>query len=157
MRLNELQPAPGSKKDKTRKGRGIAAGQGKTAGRGTKGQRARTGRGIHPYFEGGQLPLVRRLPHTRGFNNIFREEFDVVNLDTLNETFDANTSVTPELMAEQGLVKKAARVKVLGRGDIGKALQISAHAFSDSAKEKITAAGGSVTELGVTRGPRKVR
>ncbi len=157
MRLDELQPAPGSKKAKTRKGRGIAAGQGKTAGRGTKGQRARAGRGIKPYFEGGQLPLVRRLPHVRGFHNIFREEFDVVNLDRLNETFEANSSVTPEMMAEQGLVKKSKRVKVLGRGEIGKALQVTAHAFSDSAKEKITAAGGSVTELGVTRGPRKVR
>ncbi len=157
MRLDELQPAPGSKKQKDRKGRGIAAGQGKTAGRGTKGQRARAGRGIHPYFEGGQLPLVRRLPHLRGFNNIFREEFEVVNLDTLNEAFEANTSVTPESMAERGLVKKAARVKVLGRGEIGKALQVSAHAFSDSAKTKIAAAGGSVTELGVTRGPRKTR
>ncbi len=157
MRLTDLQPAPGSKKEKTRKGRGIAAGQGKTAGRGTKGQRARTGRGIKPYFEGGQLPLVRRLPHVRGFHNIVREEFDVVNLDRLNETFEANSSVTPEMMAEQGLVKKSKRVKVLGRGEIGKALQVTAHAFSDSAKEKITAAGGSVTELGVTRGPRKVR
>ena len=157
MRLDELQPAPGSKKQKDRKGRGIAAGQGKTAGRGTKGQRARAGRGIHPYFEGGQLPLVRRLPHLRGFTNIFREEFEVVNLDTLNEAFEANASVTPESMAEQGLVKKAARVKVLGRGEIGKALQVSAHAFSDSAKTKIAAAGGSVTELGVTRGPRKTR
>ncbi len=157
MRLDELQPAPGSKKQKDRKGRGIAAGQGKTAGRGTKGQRARAGRGIHPYFEGGQLPLVRRLPHLRGCTNIFREEFEVVNLDTLNEAFEANASVTPESMAEQGLVKKAARVKVLGRGEIGKALQVSAHAFSDSAKTKIAAAGGSVTELGVTRGPRKTR
>ncbi len=157
MRLDELQPAPGSRKNKTRKGRGIAAGQGKTAGRGTKGQRARAGRGIKPYFEGGQLPLVRRLPHVRGFHNIFREEFDVVNLDVLNENFDANTQVTPEMMAEHGLVKKAKRVKVLGRGEIAKALQVTAHAFSDSAKEKIAAAGGSVTELGVTRGPRKVR
>ncbi|MGB8643892.1 MAG: 50S ribosomal protein L15 [Anaerolineae bacterium] len=157
MRLDELQPTPGSKKAKTRKGRGIAAGQGKTAGRGTKGQRARAGRGIKPYFEGGQLPLVRRLPHVRGFHNIFREEFDVVNLDMLNEAFEPNTAVTPEMMAEHGLVKKALRVKVLGRGEVSKALQVTAHAFSDSAKEKITAAGGNVTELGVTRGPRKVR
>ncbi len=157
MRLEDLQPAPGSKKRKTRRGRGIAAGQGKTAGRGTKGQRARAGRGIHPYFEGGQLPLVRRLPHLRGFHNIYREEFDVVNLDTLNEQFDANTSITPDVLVEHGLVKKSARVKVLARGEISKALQITAHAFSDSAKEKITAAGGSVTELGVTRGPHQAR
>ena len=155
MRLDELKPTPGSKKNKTRKGRGIAAGQGKTAGRGTKGQRARSGRGIHLYFEGGQLPLVRRLPHIRGFTNIHREEFEVVNLDTLGESFEANATVTPESLAEQGLVKKASRVKVLGRGEIGKPLQVSAHAFSDSAKEKIAAAGGSVTELGVTRSPRR--
>src|SRR5512143_2229327 len=101
MRLDELQPAPGSRKNKTRKGRGIAAGKGKTAGRGTKGQNSRAGGGVKPYFEGGQLPLVRRLPHVRGFHNIFREEFDVVNLDVLNENFDANTQVTPEMMAEQ--------------------------------------------------------
>ncbi len=157
MKLHDLQPAPGAKKAKTRKGRGIAAGQGKTAGRGTKGQRARTGRGIHPYFEGGQLPLVRRLPHVRGFKNIFRTEFEVVNLDTLEAAFGENTAVTPDLMVEQGLIKQAGRVKVLGRGEIKKPLQISAHAFSASAKEKIAAAGGSATELAWTQPPRKVR
>ena len=157
MRLDELKPTPGSKKNKTRKGRGIAAGKGKTAGRGTKGQRARAGRGIHPYFEGGQLPLVRRLPHLRGFTNIHRQEYDVVNLDTLSDRFDANTEVTPEVLMEQGLVSSAARVKVLGRGEIAKALRVSAHAFSDSAKEKIAAAGGSATLLEWARGPRKAR
>ncbi len=157
MKLHDLQPAPGAKKNKTRKGRGIAAGKGKTAGRGTKGQRARAGRGIAPYFEGGQLPLVRRLPHLRGFTNIFREEFEIVNLDTLEETFGADAPVTPEAMAEHGLVKKTSRVKILGRGEIKKPLQISAHAFSDSAKEKIAAAGGSTTELTWARPPRKVR
>src|SRR5919199_3714751 len=103
MKLSDLQPAPGSKKEKTRKGRGIAAGKGKTAGRGTKGQRARSGGVKGPYFEGGQLPLVRRLPHVRGFKNIFLEEFDVVNLDTLDAAFEPNAAITPELMAERGM------------------------------------------------------
>ncbi len=157
MKLHDLHPAPGAKKEKTRKGRGIAAGKGKTAGRGTKGQRARTGRGIHPYFEGGQLPLVRRLPHVRGFHNIFRQEFEIVNLDSLEAAFEPNTEVTPELLAETGLIKRVDRVKVLGRGEISKPLRVSAHAFSGSAKDKIAAAGGSVNELAWTRPPRKVR
>ena len=157
MRLSDLRPAPGAKKEKTRKGRGIAAGKGKTAGRGTKGQRARAGGTKGPYFEGGQLPLVRRLPHIRGFTNIFREEFEIVNLDTLSETFDSDAAITPKLMAEHGMIKKTARVKVLGRGELNKALQISAHAFSDSAREKITAAGGSINELPLAVRPRKVR
>src|SRR5574340_1206241 len=104
MKLHDLKPPEGSKKKRRRVGRGIAAGQGKTAGRGTKGQRARTGRGIKPYFEGGQLPLVRRLPHTRGFTNIFHVEYDVVNLDTLDAKFAACTEVTPEILAERGLI-----------------------------------------------------
>jgi len=157
MKLHDLRPAPGAKKSRTRKGRGIAAGKGKTAGRGTKGQRARAGRGIAPYFEGGQLPLVRRLPHLRGFTNIFRQEYEVVNLDILEADFEPNASVTPESLVEHGLVKNATRVKVLGRGEIKKPLQVSAHAFSASAKDKITAAGGSATELKWTRPPRKVR
>ena len=157
MKLHDLRPSPGAKRNKTRKGRGIAAGKGKTAGRGTKGQRARSGRGIAPYFEGGQLPLVRRLPHLRGFTNIFRQDFDVVNLDTLDAKFDANVVVTPELLVERGMVKKASRVKVLGRGEISKPINISAHAFSDRAKEKIASAGGSVTEIPVGPRLRKVR
>jgi large subunit ribosomal protein L15 len=157
MKLDDLRPAQGTKKAKTRKGRGIAAGKGKTAGRGTKGQRARSGRGIAPYFEGGQLPLVRRLPHLRGFSNIFREEFDVVNIDTLDAKFDANAIVTPDVLVDHGMVKKASRVKVLARGDIKKPMQISAHAFSDRAKEKITIAGGSVTEIQTGTRSRKVR
>jgi large subunit ribosomal protein L15 len=157
MKLHDLQPAPGTKKARTRKGRGIAAGKGKTAGHGTKGQRARSGRGISPYFEGGQLPLVRRLPHLRGFTNIFRQEFDVVNLDSLDAKFDSNVTVTPELLVERGMVKKASRIKVLGRGEIKKPMNISAHAFSSRAKEKIAAAGGSVTEIPSGPRSRKVR
>ncbi len=147
MKLHDLGPAKGSKKKRRRVGRGISAGQGKTAGRGTKGQRSRTGRGIRPYFEGGQLPLVRRLPHTRGFTNIFRVDYDVVNLDALNAKFEAGAEVTPESMAENSLVHKARKVKVLGKGTLGKALAVKAHAFSASAKEKIAAAGGTAEEL----------
>jgi large subunit ribosomal protein L15 len=148
MKLHDLRPAEGSKKKRRRVGRGIAAGQGKTAGRGTKGQRARTGRGIKPYFEGGQLPLVRRLPHTRGFTNIYRVPYQVVNLNVLNERFDAGTEITPELLAERGMVGKKDRVKVLGNGELTKALTVRAHAFSSSAREKIAAAGGKVEEIG---------
>lgn len=157
MKLDDLRPALGARKLRTRKGRGIAAGKGKTAGRGTKGQGARAGGVKGPYFEGGQLPLVRRLPHVRGFKNIFREEFDVVNLDTLAANFEANAKVTPEQLVEQGMVKKSAKVKVLGRGELDKALNVSAHAFSASAREKISNAGGSVNELPIAFKPRKIR
>jgi large subunit ribosomal protein L15 len=147
MKLHDLKPTPGSKKKNKRVGRGIAAGQGKTAGRGTKGQRARTGRGIKPYFEGGQLPLVRRLPHTRGFTNIWRVDYEVVNLDALDRQFDAGAEVTPAALAERGLIHHVERVKVLGNGALNKALTVKAHAFSASAKEKIAAAGGKAEEL----------
>lgn len=157
MKLSDLRPPVGAKKNKTRKGRGIAAGKGKTAGRGTKGQNARAGGSKGPYFEGGQLPLVRRLPHVRGFTNIYRQPFEIVNLDTLETRFDADAQVTPDALLALGLIKDTKRVKVLGRGEIKKAMQVSAHAFSDSAKEKITAAGGSVQELAWTRPPRKIR
>jgi len=147
MKLHDLQPAAGSKQRRRRVGRGISAGQGKTAGRGTKGQRARTGRGIKPYFEGGQLPLVRRLPHTRGFTNIFRVEYAVVNLDALNAKFDAGAEVTPETLAARGLVRQPDHIKVLGDGELSKALIVKAHAFSESAKEKIAAAGGKAETI----------
>lgn len=148
MKLHDLQPAAGSKHRRRRVGRGIAAGQGKTAGRGTKGQRARTGRGIKPYFEGGQLPLVRRLPHNRGFKNIFRVEYAVVNLDALEAQFDAGARVTPETLVERGLARRATPVKVLGNGTLSKALTVQAHAFSKSAQAKIAAAGGTIEEIG---------
>ncbi len=146
MKLHDLKPAEGATHRKRRVGRGISAGQGKTAGRGTKGQRSRTGRGIKPYFEGGQLPLVRRLPHTRGFKHLQRVEYVPVNLDLLNQ-FEAGTEVTPEALVECGLIKGSALVKVLGRGELTKALTIKAHAFSDSAKEKIAQAGGKAEEI----------
>ncbi|MBI3914878.1 MAG: 50S ribosomal protein L15 [Chloroflexi bacterium] len=142
MKLHDLKPAPGSTHRKRRVGRGISAGQGKTAGRGTKGQRARTGRRLKLYFEGGQNPLVRRLPHKRGFTNIFKIEYEVINLDGLNTKFDTGAQVTPALIVERGLAKHADRVKVLGDGELKKALTVQAHAFSKSAQEKIAAAGG---------------
>lgn len=148
MKLHDLKPAEGATHRKRRVGRGISAGQGKTAGRGTKGQRSRTGRGIKPYFEGGQLPLVRRLPHTRGFTNLSRVEYAPINLDVLDAKFNAGDQVTPDALAAKGLVKLDARVKVLGRGQVTKAFTVKAHAFSDSAKEKIAQAGGNVEELG---------
>lgn len=147
MKLHDLKPAAGSTKRRRRVGRGISAGQGKTAGRGTKGQRSRSGRGIRPYFEGGQLPFVRRLPHTRGFTNINRVEYDIVNLSSLDDEFDAGMEITPELLVERDLVGKPGRIKVLGDGKLTKALTIRAHAFSASAKEKIAAAGGKAEEI----------
>lgn len=143
MKLNDLSPNAGSKKSRKRVGRGISAGQGKTAGRGTKGQGARSGGIKGPYFEGGQLPLARRLPFKRGFTNIRRIEYKVVNLQRLAECdFDGET-VTPELMADFGLIKKPTDpVVVLGEGELTTALTVHAHRFSSSAIEKIEAAGG---------------
>ncbi len=145
MKLNDLSPSEGSKKSRKRVGRGISAGQGKTAGRGTKGQGARSGGIKGPYFEGGQLPLARRLPFKRGFTNIRRIEYNVVNLQRLAECdFDGET-VTLALMADFGLIKKATDpVVVLGEGELTTALTVQAHRFSASAKEKIEAAGGTV-------------
>lgn len=143
MKLNDLSPNAGSKKSRKRVGRGISAGQGKTAGRGTKGQGARSGGIKGPYFEGGQLPLARRLPFKRGFTNIRRIEYKVVNLQRLAECdFDGET-VTPDLMADFGLIKKPTDpVVVLGEGELTTALTVHAHRFSSSAIEKIEAAGG---------------
>jgi len=148
MKLHDLKPTPGSKKKRTRVGRGISAGKGKTAGRGTKGQGARSGGGKGPYFEGGQLPLVRRLPFKRGFTNIFRIEYQEVNVEDLEERFDAGAEITPEALAEAGLVREADEpVVVLGRGDLNTNLTVHAHRFSKSAQEKIASAGGSTTVL----------
>lgn len=148
MKLHDLRPDKGATKNRKRVGRGISAGQGKTAGRGTKGQGARAGGGKGLYFEGGQLPLVRRLPFKRGFTNIFRVEYQEVNLEDLARVFSAGDSVTPETMAEKNLIKKAAEpVVVLGRGELDIKLDVSAHRFSKSAVEQIEKAGGSVTTL----------
>lgn len=148
MKLHDLQPDPGSHTKKTRVGRGISAGKGKTAGRGTKGAGAR-GQGARkgPYFEGGQLPLVRRLPFKRGFTNIFRTIYQEVNVSRL-ETLDAGTTVTPELLAEKGWIRDADNpVAILGNGDLSKKLTVQGHRFTKSAQAKIEKAGGSVEVL----------
>ena len=148
MKLHELRPAKGSKKRRQRAGRGDSSGRGKTAGRGTKGQKARSGGNLPPYFEGGQLPLVRRLPRRRGFTNIFKTQFTAVNLDRLNERFDEGDEVNPTTLTEVGLIKSLDElVKVLGRGNLEKPLTVRAHGFSASARSKIEAAGGSAEEL----------
>ena len=147
MNLHDLRPAPGSKKRRKRVGRGIAAGQGKTAGRGTKGQNARSGGSKGPYFEGGQLPLVRRLPFKRGFTNIWRVEYAEVNLERLQE-FSQGAEVSPETLAEAGIIKSASKpVVILGQGELNRPLTVKAHRFSASARAKIEAAGGAVEVL----------
>ena len=143
MSLSNLRPPKGAKHARKRVGRGPGSGHGKTASRGSKGAKSRSGFRFKRGFEGGQMPLHRRVPK-RGFTNIFRVEYAVVNLDTLAEVFEAGSAVTPELLRERGLVRQArAPIKVLGRGEISKALTVRAHRFSGSAAEKIAAAGGS--------------
>ncbi|MFE8703848.1 50S ribosomal protein L15 [Cytobacillus sp. FJAT-54145] len=141
MKLHELKPAEGSRKERKRLGRGIGSGQGKTAGKGHKGQNARSGGGVRPGFEGGQTPLFQRLPK-RGFTNVNRKEFAVVNLDALNR-FEDGTEVTPELLIETGVVSnEKAGIKILAKGKVEKKLTVKAHKFSSAAKEAIEAAGG---------------
>ena len=143
MSLNKLRPPKGARRNKKRVGRGPGSGHGKTASRGSKGAKSRSGFRFKRGFEGGQMPLHRRVPK-RGFHNPFRIEYAVVNLDTLAEVFEAGSAVTPELLRERGLVRQPdAKVKVLGRGDIAKNLTIKAHKFSGTAAEKIAAAGGT--------------
>ena len=144
LKLHHLRPAPGAKTAKTRVGRGEAS-KGKTAGRGTKGTGAR--KNVPAAFEGGQMPIHMRLPKLKGFKNPFKEQFQVVNLDRLDALFpDGGTVGVSELVAK-GAVRSGQPVKVLGQGEISSAVQVSAHAFSASAREKIEAAGGSVTQL----------
>src|SRR3970040_2934546 len=147
MSLNNLRPPKGAKHAKKRIGRGQGSGNGKTAGRGHKGAKSRSGFKFKRGFEGGQMPLHRRVPK-RGFHNPFRVEYEVVNLDTLAEAFDAGTSVTPDLLRERGLVRGGAgRVKVLARGDLDKVLTVHAHGFSRKDAEEIAAAGGTTTAI----------
>ncbi len=147
MALNKLAPPRGAKKPKKRVGRGPGSGHGKTASRGHKGAQSRSGFRFKRGFEGGQMPLHRRVPK-RGFTNPFRVEYAVVNLDTLAEVFDAGSAVTPELLRERGIVRDArAPIKVLGRGEIAKQLTIKAHKFSETAVQKIAAAGGATEVL----------
>jgi large subunit ribosomal protein L15 len=150
MKLHDLQPAPGSKKNRKRVGRGHSAGQGKTAGRGTKGQNARSGGGKGPYFEGGQLPLVRRLPFARGvgFTNRWRIDYIPINVGRVAESFEAGQDVSPETLAEAGMIKKSSQlVAILGDGDLDKAVHVKAHRVSKAAKAKIEAVGGTVEIL----------
>jgi large subunit ribosomal protein L15 len=145
--LHDLKPADRSKKKRFRVGRGQGSGNGKTAGRGHKGAQSRSGYKSKRGFEGGQMPLHRRVPK-RGFTNIFRVEYAVVNLDRIVAMFDAGTEVTPDLLRARGLLQgHERRVKVLARGDVGKALTVKAHKFSGKAAEKIAAAGGSTEVL----------
>ena len=142
MKLHELKPSEGSRKVRNRAGRGIGSGNGKTSGKGHKGQNARSGGGVRPGFEGGQMPLFQRLPK-RGFTNINRKDYAVINLDRLN-SFDEGTEVTPELLLETGALSKLkAGVKILGNGKLEKKLTVKANKFSASAKEAIEAAGGT--------------
>ena len=141
MKLNELSPAPGSVRDAKRIGRGHGSGQGKTAGKGHKGQKARSGHGMRPGFEGGQMPLQRRLPK-RGFNNIFATEYATIKVSDL-EKFEAGSTVDANALIEKGIIKKTLDgVKVLGNGTLTKALNVKLTAYSASAKEKIEKAGG---------------
>jgi large subunit ribosomal protein L15 len=145
LKIHHLRPAPGARTERTRVGRGEAS-KGKTAGRGTKGTKARGG--IAPGFEGGQMPLQRRVPKLRGFSNArFKTSYQVVNTGRLTELYPQGGEVTPEDLAAKGAVRAGEPVKVLGQGAAGAALRVTAHAFSAAAREKITAAGGTVTEL----------
>jgi large subunit ribosomal protein L15 len=141
LKLHDLKPAPGSKKERIRVGRGEGGRRGKTAGRGTKGLKARNT--LRPGFEGGQTPLSMRLPKLPGFKNPNKEEFAIVNLAAL-EIFDAGSEVNPEELRNRGMIRHKGRVKVLAQGEVGKALTVKAHAFSAAAKKKIEAAGGTV-------------
>jgi len=160
MKLHDLNPPQGAKKKRKRVGRGIAAGQGKTAGRGTKGQNARTGGGVRPYFEGGQLPLVRKLPFARGvgFRDPWRVQYKPVNVQRLAGYFPDGAEVTPETLAEVGIIKSSTElVAILGEGELDRAYTVRAHRISASAREKIEAAGGTVEKLPVQRGGYRTR
>ncbi len=150
--LHNLSPAKGANKNRKRIGRGPGSGQGKTAGKGHKGQKSRSGYSLRPGFEGGQMPLQRRLPK-RGFTNIFKKEWVEVNVATLEQRFEAGAEITPDVLIEAGVCSKRAvstssGIVILGHGDISKAFKISAHRVSKTAREKVEKAGGSVAILG---------
>ncbi len=146
MRQDELRPPKGHRRPRKRVGRGDGSGHGSFAGRGMKGQNSRSGGGVRPGFEGGQLPITEALPKMRGFTNIFRKEYSVVNLDALAR-FPAGSEVTPRILAQAGILRSLNKpVKVLGRGELEAPLIVEAHKFSRSARQKIEAAGGSATE-----------
>jgi large subunit ribosomal protein L15 len=147
MAQHDLRPPKGARKSRKRVGRGDGSGRGSYSGRGLKGQNSRSGGGVRPGFEGGQQPLITRLDKLPGFTNIFRTEFSVINVDRL-AAFPANSEVTPQTLVENGAVRDLRKpVKILGRGEIERPLVVEAHRFSDSARRKIEAAGGSVREI----------
>ena len=141
--LNQLRVPRGSKKRPKRVGRGRSSGHGKTSTRGHKGQKARSGGGVRPGFEGGQMPLSRRLPK-RGFTNIFRKEYTILNVGDLEQRFKAGDEITPEVLVKNGLIRKRDRIKILGEGKLTKELKVRAHAFSKKAEERIKKAGGEI-------------
>lgn len=158
MKLNDLRPAEGSTKKRKRVGRGTGSGKGKTSGRGTKGQNSRTGGGVRLVFEGGQLPLVKRLPKMRGFTNRFKAYYVPVNLDALDRLFEANADVTPDSLHGAGLLGNISDpVVILARGEISKPLNVKAHRISGSAQQQIEAAGGTVEKLPFTVNKRMPR
>lgn len=147
MRQDEIRPAPGSRRDRKRVGRGDGSGHGSFSGRGCKGQKSRSGFDMRPGFEGGQLPIIKRLPEKRGFNNVFRTEYNTVDTGNLNR-FDSGSEVTPEGLLASGLVKSLRNpIKILAGGDVDRPLTVKANKFSASAKAKIEAAGGKVEEI----------
>ena len=148
MRLDQLKAPPGARRNRKRVGRGNGSGSGTYSGRGMKGQKARAGGGVRRGFEGGQLPVIRRLPTQRGFTNIFKKEYSVVNLDSIADKLPEESEVTPEVMKEARLIRGLSLpVKVLGRGEVDRAVTVLAHKFSTEARRKIEAAGGQVVEL----------
>lgn len=162
LNLSDLKPNPGSNQDRRRVGRGPGSGRGKTAGRGTKGQKSRSGPGIRPGFEGGQLPIQKRMPYKRGFTNIYKTPWEVVNLDAL-ESLEVEGPITPAALVERGLVRgEEFPVKILATGELTKKLEVHAHAFSEAAKTSIESAGGSTvvlerTDRWVSASPRSRR
>lgn len=160
MKLHDLKSPEGARRRKKRKGVGIAAGQGRTAGKGQKGQKSRSGGVKGPYFEGGQFPMVRKLPFMRGvgFSNPYRIIYRPINVSVLAEKFEAGSEVTPEKLVDAGLALKSDKhIAILGSGDLNVALKVTAHKFSESAQKKIEAAGGSITKLEVKRGGYRTR
>ena len=145
MKLSELEAAPGSRKNRKRVGRGIGSGSGKTSGRGQKGQKSRSGGNPHPWFEGGQMPLYRRLPK-RGFTNIFRKEYEVINIAQLIKLKN-ESPITPEVLKSKGMIHKIDLVKILGNGELTEAVTVHAHKFSKSAKDKIEKSGGKAITI----------
>lgn len=155
MKQHELAPSVGARHKRKRIGRGLGSGHGRTAGKGSKGQLARAGRHIRPGFEGGQNPLIKRLPEKRGFTNIFRVEYDTINITLLNR-FEADSEVTPQQFVEEGLVKSLKKpIKILGDGELLKPLTVSAHKFTQTARTKIEAAGGIVEEIDSESGTKR--